>query len=57
MKIVITLAEVLSKCDDWEKYCNERGYDTWIAADGGGDIEDTLTEEEAFEYGLFNDYR
>jgi len=52
MKIVLTLEEVLDRTNDWEKFCREQGWDEWAVNEGGGDIEVSLTEEEAFKYGV-----
>ena len=57
MKIVIKLSEVLDRCDNWENFCLEKGFTEMAVNEGAGDIEVTLTEQEAFECGLFNDYR
>lgn len=52
MKITLTLEEVLDKCSDWEKFCEDKGYSVYCVNEGGGDIEITLTEEEANKYNL-----
>jgi len=49
MKIVTTLEEV---CNDWDLFCKEQGWSEWAVNEGGGDIQVTLTEEEAFKYGV-----
>ena len=52
MKILITLQEVLRRCNDWDIFCADKGYSEWCVKEGGGDIEIELTEKEALKYGL-----
>lgn len=52
MKIILTLGEVLEKCDDWEKFCDKKKYDVYAVAEGGGDVEIVLTAEEASDFGI-----
>ena len=52
MRITLTLEEVLHKCNDWEVFCEEKGYSEWAVNEGGGDIEVSLTEEEVIKYGI-----
>jgi hypothetical protein len=52
MRIHMTLAEVLDKCDDWEYFCEEEGWSVWAVNEGGGDVEINLTEEQAYKYGI-----
>lgn len=55
MKITITLREVLSRCYDWLKFCEETGYSEWAVNEGGGDTEVSLNEDTARKYGLIRD--
>ena len=48
----LTLEEVLHTCDDWQKFCQEKGFCEWVVNEGGGHIEVGLTEEEAHYYGI-----
>lgn len=52
MKIYITLSEILSKCNDWDYFCEQEGYSEWCVNEGGGDIEVVLSEEQGIKYGL-----
>ena len=52
MKIVTTLEEVLDKCNDWDLFCEEQGWSEWAVNEGGGDVQVTLTEDEAIKYGV-----
>lgn len=52
MKILITLDEVLEKCNDWEYFCDKEGYSEWAVNEGGGDIEICLSEKKAKKYGI-----
>ncbi|WP_272152131.1 hypothetical protein [Tenacibaculum aiptasiae] len=54
MTISIKLSEVFEKCNDWENFCINEGYSEWCVSEGGGDVEITLTEKEAIEYGIIN---
>lgn len=52
MRIILTLEEVLDKCNDWEQFCNDKGWNEWAVNEGGGDIQVSLTEDEANKYGI-----
>lgn len=52
MKIVLTLEEVLDRCNDWEKFCEKEGWSVWAVNEGGGDIDVVLSEDKAKEYGI-----
>lgn len=56
MKIVLTLAEVLHRTHDWDKFCQEQGWSEWAVNEGGGDIEVSLTEEDAIKYGVLRPF-
>lgn len=52
MVISLTLAEILDKCNDWDFFCEEKGFSVWAVNEGGGDVEVSLTEEEAIKFGI-----
>lgn len=52
MRIIITLEEVLDRCNDWDYFCDEEGYDIYCVNEGGGDIEIYLSEKKAKKYGI-----
>jgi len=52
MRIILTLTEVLEKCNDWPEFCEKYGYQQFVIAEGGGDIEVTLSQQQAEEYGI-----
>jgi len=52
MTIRITLEELLTRCLSWDTVCEKKGFSEWAVREGGGDIEVTLTEEEALEFGI-----
>lgn len=52
MRINLTLSEVLDRCNNWLAFCERFGWSEWAVNEGGGDIEVSLTEEEAMEFGL-----
>jgi hypothetical protein len=52
MKIILTLNEALNRCDDWDKFCENKGYDVYAVKNGGGNIEVELSEDEAISQGI-----
>ena len=48
----MTLSEVLDKCNDWDYFCKEEGWGEWAVAEGGGNVEVYLTEEQCYKYGI-----
>jgi len=52
MQIVLSLSEVLDTCSDWDSFCADKGWSEYAVAEGGGDIEVSLTKEEAYKYGI-----
>jgi len=54
MRIILTLSEVLDKCNDWDSFCDKEGYSVYCVNEGGDDIEISLSEEKAKEYGIIN---
>ena len=52
MHISIKLSEVLDRCDDWLKFCEDYGWSEWVVNEGGGDITINLSFEEAEKYGI-----
>ena len=52
MKIILTLEEILDRCNDWEKFCENEGWSVWAVNEGGGDIDVALSEDKAIEYGI-----
>lgn len=55
MKIMITLSEILNRCNNWIEFCNDKGWSEWCVNEGGGEIEIILTEDEAIKYGLIKE--
>lgn len=51
MTITLTLDEAARLCD-WNEFCRVAGFDEYARAEGGGDVEMTLTEEQARQLGL-----
>jgi hypothetical protein len=51
MTITLTLLEAARLCD-WQKFCDVTGFDEYALENGGGDVETTLTEEQAREIGI-----
>lgn len=48
MKIICTLSYVLSNCNNWLDFCNDRGLDEYVCH-YSGDSEVTLSEEQAIK--------
>jgi hypothetical protein len=57
MRITLTLSEISDKCRDWGKFCAEFGINYWAINEGLGDTELTLTEEEAYRFGILRKER
>jgi len=55
MKITLTLQEAAYKVNSWDKFCDEFGWSYYVNAEGGGYLEQELTEEQAIRYGLLVD--
>lgn len=56
MKIKLTLSEILDRCNNWDKFCEEQGWSVWAVNEGGGDTEVILSEDEAIRYGIIRGY-
>lgn len=54
MIITLTLSEILDRTNDWENFCQIKGYSEWAVNEGGGDIVVSLTLDEAYEFGLLD---
>ena len=52
MIIKLTLSEILNKCNNWDYFCNEEGWGEYAVAEGGGDVEVCLSEEQCYKYGI-----
>ena len=52
MVIKATLREILHSCNDWDKFCEDKGWSIYACAEGGEDIEVELTLPEAIKYGI-----
>ena len=52
MSITMTLSEILHQCNDWDGFCDEFGWSEWCVNEGGCDITQTLTKDEAKRYGV-----
>jgi len=53
MIIIVTLEEVLDRCNDWEYFCKEEGWSEWAVNEGGGDVE---IQQQCHKYGLIKPY-
>lgn len=51
MTITLTLNEAAELCD-WEEFCRVTGFSEWARAEGGGNVEATLTLEQARQLGI-----
>lgn len=52
MRIVLTLSEILDRCNDWDSFCENEGYSVYAVKEGGGDLVVSLSEKKAKEYGI-----
>lgn len=48
----LTLSEILETCDDWDYFCDKKGFSVWAVNEGGGDVEVELSLEEARDFGI-----
>lgn len=51
-EVTIKLEDVLHNCNDWLRFCREKGYDEYVVSRGGGELQVTLNKEEIIKYGL-----
>ena len=51
MRVIVTLEEMATR-SSWERFCDRFGWSYYACKEGGGHIEQELTEEEAREFGL-----
>jgi len=50
--MLMTLNEILNVCDSWEEFCEKYGWSEWAVNEGGGDIKQELSIDEAKELGI-----
>lgn len=52
--VTLTLSDILHKlgCPKWDEWCNIKGWSPWVCAEGGGDIQISMTIDEAKEWGI-----
>ncbi len=50
--MLMTLSEILETCDDWQKFCERYGWSEWAVNEGGDDVEQRLSLDEAREFGI-----
>lgn len=50
--ITVTLQQIVRTCDDWEQFFEDKGYNEYAVMEGGGDVEVTMTIQEAVDYGI-----
>ena len=48
----MTLKEIIDTCQNWEAFCDMKGYDYSAVNEGGGHIEVELTTKEAHDLGI-----
>lgn len=52
--MILTIEEILDLTthDNFEKFCEDYGYDVWVVKEGGGHIQVGMTCLEAEKYGI-----
>lgn len=50
--MILTLEEILHTSSSWEKFCELHGYSEWAVNEGGGDVQVSLTENQAHHLGI-----
>lgn len=55
-KLTLTLSEILNNTttDQFEKFCEDFGYNVYVVNEGGGHIEVTMSLKEAAKYGIIS---
>ncbi len=53
--MIMTLQEIMDTCNDWEKFCELKGFCIWSVNEGGGDVNVNLTIPEAKILGIIGD--
>ena len=48
----MTLQEVMDTCPDWVMFCELKGIDEYAVNEGVGDVQVTLTTQEAHNLGI-----
>jgi hypothetical protein len=52
--VTLTLSDILHKlgCPKWDEWCDAKGWSPWCVNEGGGDIEVSMTIDEAKDWGI-----
>lgn len=50
--MILTLQEVKDTCHDWTEFCHLHGFSEWVVNEGGGDVEISLTDQQAHYLGI-----
>ena len=50
--MILTLKEVLDTCSDWDEFCRLHGFSEWAVNEGGGDVQVSLTTQQAHHLGI-----
>lgn len=50
--MILTLQEVMDVCPDWQKFCDLRGINPYAVNEGGGDVQVSMTVQEAHKLGI-----
>lgn len=48
----MNLQEIMDTCNDWDKFCDKKGFSIWAVNEGGGHCEVKLTIQEAKQFGI-----
>lgn len=48
----MTLEEILDTTNNWEMFCEMKGFSEYAVNEGGGDIKVSLTTQEAHKLGI-----
>lgn len=50
--MIMTLQEVMDTCTDWLEFCKLKGFSEWAVNEGGGEVQVSLTTQEAHDLGI-----
>jgi len=48
----MNLQEIMDTCNDWDKFCEMKGFSVYAVNEGGGDVGVELTTQEAHKLGI-----
>ena len=50
--MILTLQEISDTCPSWSRFCRLHGYNEFAVNEGGGDVQVSLTSQQAHHLGI-----